>query len=218
MSDAGIVIRQEDASIQAKAAALGVGVTVSEEWSIPYPRTLIASRASIPWDLLDAGLHFLDHWDAAAPLWKYGVLAQDLGTPAERTRTEEICLDLRIPVYAPELLFVRQSPAANKLLWVWREECAMGDERLAFLRALCLVKPIFCALPTLWLKEINSPSALPLHLPKLLRPSATGGLVRVQIAPGVTVQCFASEADKMVRRLQRNRQRRAERKANADHD
>jgi hypothetical protein len=196
----GLLIREPNKGIEAKAKGLGLGVTISAEWAIPYAHTLIVSGGALPWGLIGAGLHFLERWDVAAPLWRYGVLAQDLGTPAERQRTAVVCRDLRIPVYAPELLFVRQSEAGEEFLRVWRAECALGDERLAFLRALCLVKPLFCALPCNWLAD-GQVQAQP-HREHARATGRTSGLISVEIRPGVSVKCFPGEEDKVRRKLQ----------------
>jgi len=64
---------------------------------------------TIPWDLVDYGLHFCERWDAAAPLWRYGVLAKDVGSDEDRKRTEAVVRDLRVPLYACELLFVQKT-------------------------------------------------------------------------------------------------------------
>ncbi len=196
----GLLIREPNKGVQSKAQQMGLGVTVSSEWAIPYARTLIVSSGALPWDLVSAGLHFLERWDVAAPLWRYGVLAADLGTPEERKRTATVCRDLRIPVYAPELLFIRQSEAGEELLRVWRAECALGDERLAFLRALCLVKPLFCALPCNWLAD-GQVQAQP-HREHARATGRTSGLISVEIRPGVSVKCFPGEEDKVRRKLQ----------------
>jgi hypothetical protein len=80
--------------------------------------------------------------DAAAPLWRYGVLAADLGSEKERERTAAVTRDLRLLVHAVELLFVADTPSGRRLIEIWRSECTGGcDERLAFLRALFMVKP-----------------------------------------------------------------------------
>ena len=145
----GIVIREYDKVLINKAHSLGLAASVAERPAISFDRTLILGQGvDSPWDLLDAAWGFLERWDVAAPLWRYGVLAKDVGTTDERKRTEAVTLDLRIPLYAPELLFIRQSEAAGQFLECWRQECEGGaNERLAFLRALCMVKPLFLALP-----------------------------------------------------------------------
>ena len=191
----GMVLRTGDPQAAGKARGMGLAVEMTVEWGIPWPQTVIVSAgATIPWDLLDAGLHFVERWDAAAPMWRYGVLAADVGTAAERERTEAACLDLRVPLFEPALLFVRGSEAGRELLRVWREECAPGyDERLAFLRALHLVKPRFCALPRSWLPGLEAQAQR--AAPRAAR-SAGAGLVRVEIAPGRFVRCHAGDEDK----------------------
>jgi predicted O-methyltransferase YrrM len=153
-SGSGIVLRQDDASARKKAVASGLAVTVSHEWPLSWARTLFAASAvNVPWDLLRVGFNFLAKWDLAAPFSRDRILAQDIGTPEDRERTRAMVRDLRIPVYAHELLFVRASDAGRAFLERWRAECDGGDERLAFLRALSMVKPRFCVLPRVWLGE-----------------------------------------------------------------
>ena len=188
----GIFTTELDQDLISKAAKRGLLVTQGNEPRIAYEQTLIAGHGvDVPWDLLDSGFQFLERWDVAAPLWRYGVLAKDVGTTDERKRTEAVTLDLRIPLYAPELLFIRQSEAAGQFLECWRQECEGGaNERLAFLRALCMVKPLFLALPRSWLKEGTGRAEVP------RRP--VGGmtkLVNVEIAPNRYVCCRPEEAE-----------------------
>ena len=164
-----IVIRSDDKTIRSRAKRLGIELVVTDSWEVTGP-TLFAT-STIPWDLVQAGFHFIERWDAAAPLWRYGKIASDIGTPSDQKRTRAITRDLRLLLYAPELLFVRDSDAGRALVETWRAECdpstsfdelrmqrSGGDERLAFVRALYMVKPIFCALPRSWLAEIQERS------------------------------------------------------------
>ncbi len=185
----GLLLRQDNEAISKQAKQHGLAVTVGEP-SIAYERTLIVGAGvNVPWNLLDAAWGWLDKWDCAAPLWRYGVLAQDVGGPSERERTEAMTRDLRIPLYATELLFVRQCEAAEQLLAAWRAECGDGDERLAFLRALYQVKPRFLALPRSWLSE-----AVMMVEPRR-RVGTMTKLVHVEIAPGRYVCCRPDEVD-----------------------
>jgi len=193
-------MRREDKTIQARAKRLKLDVTITDDWIIPYDQTLFVSPGTaVPWDLVPAGMGFMERWDAAAPLWRYGVLAADVGTPADRKRTEKVVRDLRVPLYAPELLFVRQSEEARRLLEVWQEETlrsAQSDNRLAFLRALYQVKPLFCALPRGWLVEnrIQRPGRPRRHGGRARRRTATP-MVRVEVAPGRFVRCRPGEEE-----------------------
>ena len=151
-SGAGLVLRREEPQTRQRALASRLGVSVSDDWTLLWPRTLfVAEGAIVPWDLVGAGLELLARWDLAAPLAPDAKLAQDLGTPDDRDRTRALVGDLRMPTYAPDLLFVRDSDAGRACLERWRIECDGSDERLAFQRALSAVKPRFCALPRIWL-------------------------------------------------------------------
>lgn len=151
----GVVLRQHPGRLGGRefkrhALEAGVGLAVAEGWVPPWPRTLfVAAGVAVPWDLLGVGFGLLERWEAAAPFSPRLELARDVGTPAGRERTRVVAGDLRVPVHALSMLFVRQD---SPLLDAWRTECgAGGDERLAFLRALAIVKPAFCALPRTWL-------------------------------------------------------------------
>jgi hypothetical protein len=195
----GIVIPAYDKALIQKAHGLGLAVSVTEELAISFDRTLLLGPgATVPWELLAAAWHFLERWEAAAPLWRYGVLAADVGTKVEQERTRALTFDLRLPLYASELLFLRQCDAAQALLDSWQAEQAGGAEpRLAFLRALHQTKPLFLALPRSWLKEgAGKPEA-----PR--RP--VGGmtkLVNVEIAPGRYVCCRPEEVEEYRQRFE----------------
>ena len=197
---------QADRATKEKLRRAGFGLHVAEGWELPGERTAFVSPGvEVPWGLLGAGFGFLERWDAAAPLWRYGVLAQDAGTAAEREHTQLLTLDLRVPLYEPGLLFLRRSEAAQSLLNVWRAECAEGaDERLAFLRALCQVKPLFLALPRSWLRE-RTGGAEP---GRRQEPRPMTSLVHVEIAPGRSVCCRPEEVEKYRQMFAEARRRR----------
>lgn len=201
--NAGIVIRRADAVAESKVKKLGVGISVTQDWALPWSSTLfIAAGTCVPWDLVRVGFDFLGQWDAAAPLWRYGASAGTIGTPADQKRTQAITHDLRLLVYAHELLFVRASEAGQALVSTWRAECAEGgDPRLAFLRALYIVKPRFCALPRSWLADLvqreRSDAKVALHD---RQKHFAEPLIRVEIMPGRFVQCHARDKDKVVER------------------
>ena len=201
--NAGIVLRADDKVARSKAAKCGLAVAVSEDWALPWQNTLfIAPGTSTPWDLVAIGFDFLARWDVAAPFWRAGVLAKDLGSPAERERTVAILHDLRVPVYAHELLFVRASEAGRKFLLTWRAECdGSGDHRLAFLRALYAVKPVFCVLPRLWLADIAQRETSD----RIVRQRRTAGmgepLIKLEIAPGRFVRCHERDRAQVLERF-----------------
>lgn len=198
----GIVLRRDDAVIRKEAKQHGLQVTIADEPTVPYKQTLIVGAGvDVPWDLVDAGFHFVERWDCAAPLWRYGVLAADVGSEGERERTRALTLDLRIPLYAQELLFLRWGDGTDALLAAWQSESVESTEpRLAFLRALCRAKPMFLALPRSWLLErpaVQVKEPRPHATPK--RPKA--GMVHVEIAPGRYVCCRPDEAEKYKQRF-----------------
>ncbi len=192
----GIVLLEENAGVRAEAKRRKLAVTAGAP-AIAYAQTLVVGPGvAVPWDLVGAGFDYLERWDAAAPLWRYGVLAQDVGTAAEREQTRLYTLDLRVPLYEPGLLFLRQNEAAQSLLNVWRVEGAgRADGRLAFLRALCMVKPLFLALPRSWLTEAGAVQQ------SKRRVSGNVNLVHIEIAPGRSVCCRPDEVEEYKRRF-----------------
>jgi hypothetical protein len=157
-------------------------------------------------------MHFLERWDVAAPLWRYGVLARDQGTLSDQKRTEAVIRDLRVLLYAHELLFVRDSPDGLRFLETWRAECGDGngtggDERLAFLRALYLVKPLFCALPRSWLADLQKRVDQDARTTRVRARIHQQVMVRVQIGPNMFVSCPEGQEQKTVERFGRMRER-----------
>jgi hypothetical protein len=201
MSNAGIVMRAEDPVARHYAKKLGIGLAVAADWALQWERTLfVAAGTCVPWDLVGAGFGFLERWDAAAPLWRYGATAGTIGTPADQKRTQAITHDLRLMVYAHELLFVRNSEAGQALISTWLAEHADGgDARLAFLRAMYIVKPIFCALPRSWLADLAQRERSDQKAMLISRERHFAEpLIRVEIAPGRFVQCHARDKEKIL--------------------
>ncbi len=225
-----VVTRTHDRTAEAWARKYGYRYVVQDGWELPEERTLfVADGTAVPYGLLEAGFGFLERWEVAAPLWRYGVLAHDVGTASERAQTEAIALDLRVLLYGHELLLVRRASDGERFLETWRRECeGGGEERLAFLRALHLVKPLFCTLPAAWLlgesqraattrrDKVFTVASLPSGAPVLTevrkprtpgtprtphRPRGAAGLALVEIAPGRYVQCRPGEEEATLARF-----------------
>jgi hypothetical protein len=210
----GVLLRSPDKVIEGKAKSAKLPVIVMADIRGPWAteRVLIVEpKTAVPWELVPAAWHLLERWDAAAPLWRYGVLAADLGTPEEQKRTAAIVHDLRIPVYACELLFVRNSQAGQELVRIWQEECAHGDSRLAFVRALYQVKPLFCALPRSWLADVEQRSHQDARTMASLARVQGPALSKVEIAPGRWVRCRPGEEERVKAQFERLTRRHGER-------
>ena len=213
MKAAGIVLIGRDAKIEAQAKRCGIRVHSGTYGPPPFERTLfVRAGAAVPWDLVPFGFHFVERWDAAVPLWRYGVLAKDVGGPAEQRRTAAIVRDLRVLLYSHELLFVRDSEAGRALMRAFVEELGSGPptptlppirmegrERLAFLRAMYRTKPRLCVLPRSWLADVLERSEQDARKKASTRRAARTGvpLVRVEIAPGRFVQCYRGDEEKV---------------------
>lgn len=192
-----LILGGEDGVIASRAGAHKLTVMAGQGPDIPFEKTLIVQAGTrVPWDLLPAAWNFLERWDAAVPLWRYNVLAADTGTEAERLATKTVVRDLRVPLHAVELLFVRLGEAGCALVESWRaEQVGGGDRRLAFLRALYKVKPRLCVLPTTWLVGANEP-ARQAAVRRGVPSKAARKLVTVEIEPGRYVKCYEGDEDR----------------------
>jgi hypothetical protein len=202
----GIVLLGEDEKLVNLARGKGYKLKVDSEMSLAFDKNLILTPgAEVPWDLLPAAWHFLDRWDAAVPLWRYGVNACDVGSKAERKRTAAIVRDLRVLLYSHELLFVRDNDAGRGLMAAFAEEVEGSDEkRLAFLRAFYRVKPRLCVLPRSWQAEIYARSKMDADALKGHRHTGAR-LVEVELSPGRFVKCHAGDEEKVKKMLARGR-------------
>lgn len=197
----GILLLGQDELIESRARRHGVHLERGVSPELRFEKTLITvPGARVPWELLPAAWKILDHWDAAVPLFEYTVTAESAGTAEERAATQAIVRDLRVLLYAHELLFVRKNVAGEELVRTWLAEMRPGGEkRLAFLRALYQVKPRLCVLPTTWLLEVRERQpargrtvARPQRVTVRRPPPAsrrTPPLVLVEIAPGRMIKC-----------------------------
>ena len=192
----GIVCR---GAIEIPRPARGAGwqVIMSDSDEIPWPQTVFISQGiNVPWDLLEFGFSFLDSWEIAAPIWRYDTLASEIARGDDRKRTEALIHDLRVMLYAHELLFVRDCDNARVLLETWQREIAAvpdGDVRLAFLRALYIVKPFVLALPNSWLAD----PATSRHNKRDFARIGQVPLVRVEVGPGRFVRCRQGDEEKV---------------------
>jgi len=208
-----VIIGKADKAIESGARRAQLSVQYSDTPVLAFDKTLIvASGTRVPWDLLPAAWHFLDRWDAAVPLWRYGMKAADVGTKQERKETEAIIRDLRVLLHSVELLFVRDNDDGRALIAAYNEELANGDERrLSFLRAYYRTKPRLCVLTTSWMAEVQARNAQDARARKAhaVAPQQVRELVRVEIAPGRFVKCVAGEEERVREEFQRRQMRRA---------
>jgi len=197
----GILLMGEfDPVIKSGAQKSNLEFIQGSEYALPFEKTLLVkSGTRVPWDLLPAAWAFLDRWDAACPLWRYGETAENLGTKKERQITQDIIRDLRVLLYSHELLFVRKNEAGIALLEKWQSEMERGpDQRLAFLRAYYQVKPRLCALPISWLAEVRASSVAFMRArnPRIDRMKKSP-MVRVKIGPGRFVKCHKGDEERV---------------------
>jgi hypothetical protein len=210
-----LVLRRENEQARAQAKHLGVKIEVRDGWALTGDRTLfVEPGANVAWPMVPAGYHFLHRWDVAVPLWRYGVLAKDVGTPEERKRTEALCLDLRVLLYSHELLFVRNSEGGRAFVAALTEEADGGGEmRLAFLRAMHRVKPILCTLPRTWLMDVQEQAVQAAQRRKATAaPIRDGNLVLIEVRRNVYVKCRPGEEAKVLEDYKLRHMRREERK------
>jgi len=138
----GIVLSGPDGTIEAQTRNKKLGVVVGglgdgqpQGLSLPFDKVLFVEPGTeVPWDLLPAAWHFLERWDAAVPLWRYGVTAADVGSKEERKRTQAVVRDLRVLLHSVELLFVRNTPdqdgqtLGRDLIAAYREELGIDHD------------------------------------------------------------------------------------------
>ena len=80
------------------------------------------------------------------------MLAGDIGTAIDKARTLELIGDLRIPVYDPNLVWIRRTEATKEIVKFWCDELQSGaDPRHAFLRAIYSRGVALCTLPANWI-------------------------------------------------------------------
>jgi len=209
MKGKGIILLGPDKTIESKANQYKLPVVVDPEMNLIFGKQLVVEPATeVPWDLVPAAWHFLERWDAAVPLWRYGTNACDVGTKEERQRTEKIVLDMRVLLYSHELLFLRKNAAGEKLREAFLEECQDAqDKRLAFLRAYYRVKPKLCVLPRSWLAEVDQRSKQDARSAKAMS-RVRGDLIQVEIKPGVFVRCREGDEERVREKFEKRKGRR----------
>ena len=220
MSNDVMILRELDKTMQTRAKRAGLRVVIPEGPASEeeFDRAIIVEPGTkVPWDLIGFGLHFLERWDAAVPMWRYGVNASDVGEKAERKRTQAIVRDLRVLLHSYELLFIRGNEPGRALLRTWESEReGGGDARLAFLRALYQVKPRLCVLPRSWLADVQQRAPTAAAAGRCRNRRATRGttqrtergaprrerttgvkMIRLEVAPGRYVRCNPDDAEKV---------------------
>jgi len=209
MKNGLLIIGKQDKAAEGGARRGGLGIEYGQAPALPFDKTLIVqSGTRVPWGLVPAAWHFLERWDAAVPLWRYGQTAADVGTPAERKQTAAVVRDLRVLLHSVELLFVRDNDDGRALVECYRRELVDSSEpRLAFLRALYQVKPRLCVLPTSWLAEVDQRSKQDARARVFGPPRTSGPLVSVEVAPGRYVKCAAGDEEKVVAQFAQRRRR-----------
>ncbi len=211
----GVVLRQEDAAMAARARAAGCAVVVQAGWDIPFEQTLFAAPGlRLDEGLINAGMRWAETWDLAAPLIGPGALAAGMGGPSARERAQGLMHDLRVPLYATEMIFAQQNETARRFLEAWAEASANEDARLAFLVALYQVKPRILALPKVWILREGRVAAAPRATIAPPEPAGrqASKLVSVQIAPGKFIKCFPGEEAKILAKMKLRGMRRAARR------
>lgn len=147
---------EQAARVRTALPQLAVEPIVAPE--LKFARTLVwQTDFALRPELVPVGFGLLETWEVAAPLVSYDELAIHVGTPEARARTQDVIHDLRVPLYAGRLLFIRRCRAGEELLAAWAVERETGDDdRLCLLRAIYRVKPLICALPTMWSKSVQA--------------------------------------------------------------
>lgn len=153
LDSAGVIVTR--ASLKDVADKLGDFRTEVGEPACTWHKTIVwDGHASARIAMFPIGLRLLDTWEVACPLCSYDRLAISEGDEDEQARTKAIVRDLRVMLYDPRLLFVRQSEGGERLMAYWKQERGAGNnERLALLRAMYRAKPFVLALPVTWFAQ-----------------------------------------------------------------
>jgi len=150
---AGIVLQRNDPGAISTLAKWGVSMpAIVGEPELKYDYTLIWDpSAPLRPELLPVGFKILEKWLAAIPMLSYDKLARDMGGKVERSRTEGIIHDLRVPLYDTRMIFIKRTPKTEVLIAAWKVEMHNGANKdLAFLRALYRMPLEILALPITW--------------------------------------------------------------------
>ena len=152
---AGVIVHGNAALANSKLMPLKptfVGIEYEAGFRIAFERTLFwDTRVQLRPELVHVGFALLDTWQMAVPFGDYKILAQHIGTEEEREQTKAVIRDLRVMLYDPRLICVRDTAETRALLQSWRDDVEHGgDERLALLRAIYRHKPLICGLPVTW--------------------------------------------------------------------
>jgi len=147
----GVVMRK-GGTIPAWVQAMGVHLKVGEP-QIGWDYTLIWNPQRRP-RAQDVIVTFATMsrwgWEVAAPIYHYDKLANTVSTKEERQITADVIGELRVPFYETGMVFLKRTPSSEALIRAWRREMKSHDERLAFMRALYEIKPLFLSLPMEW--------------------------------------------------------------------
>lgn len=205
---AGIIACNESAGLVEQCEKRGLAVCGGSKQSLatlPYEKNLyLGADTQVPWELLPAAWELLESWDVMAPLWSYEWLATGAGGFEERKRAEAVCGDLRQPLYATTMVFIRRNESGSRFYECWRG--VSGDAHLALLTAIHMSKPLILQLPYSWLGPARTGQT---QVPGQRRgmPGSVGGgrranLVKVEVGPNRFVMCFPGEEEKTKRHFQ----------------
>lgn len=159
---AGMVIRggvsQTIRDKLAQVQNLQLTFTDPDDWQpvLPYSENVLWTPSfDLRLDLLLIGFKLLHKWQMAVPLVDYETLAMRvMCSDKERTYTETVIRDLRVPLRDPRLVFIRRCDAMRVFVAHWQEErMRFGNkthEQLALLRTIYTECPVVCDLPASW--------------------------------------------------------------------
>lgn len=154
--DHGIVVLNASAEMIKRSGETEIRAVESDRPRLEYPLTLLwHPQALLRHELLPVGFSLLKTWQVVCPLWDYETLACQVGSEEERERTKAVVKDLRVPLYDTNLIYVKRCGDTERLIDQWNAE--EGDEKLAFLRALYMVKPLILAVPITWTGKQGPP-------------------------------------------------------------
>jgi len=131
----------------------GIEYTHSDNYQMIYSENMLWNNGiNIRRENLFVGFKLLKNWQLAIPLYSYDDLAcHQKMTDKEKEYLKSVILDLRVPIYNTDLMFIRRCDETQELLKQWElEKQQISNDSLSFHVAMFKTKPVLCALPTNW--------------------------------------------------------------------
>ena len=156
--DLGVLVLADKGDFSSKLGSLSYKLGRLSE-PLPYEHTFIWNpRSAIRLTLVNYGFLILkDHnWEAAATLKDFHTTAGHVGSDQDKVETEELIGDLRVALYNPNFIWVKNTPSGQLMLDILGVLLLQGvDPDHAFLRSAYSSQVMLCTLPFDWFGNRN---------------------------------------------------------------